>query len=72
MCTSMRTEPFRVDYNYQFHNTHGADPIDIVDIGMPTNNYDLEQRHRHHRWPACTRIAKSEYVKPGIEIHLGS
>ena len=30
-----------IDYRIQFQNGAGAHPIDIVDVGMPTKNYEV-------------------------------
>ena len=60
-----------IDYTYLFQNDRGADPIDIIDIGMPTTSYDLGSVSATIDGQPVQRIARSEYVDPGVEIHLG-
>lgn len=60
-----------IDYTYLFQNSTSADPIDIVDVGMPTTSYDLGSVTATINGMNVQRVAKSEYVDPGVEIHLG-
>jgi len=60
-----------IEYYYLFQNSPGADPLDIVDIGLPTNSYDLGSISATIDGQPVQRIAKSEYVNPGVEIHFG-
>jgi hypothetical protein len=61
-----------VEYTYVFQNSPNADPLDIVDVGMPTTSYDLSSVTATINGKDVSRIAKSQYVDPGVEIHLGS
>ncbi len=61
-----------LDYTITFKNLTGGDTIDIVDIGLPNSNYDLKSISAEIDSKPATLIRPSEYVKPGIEIHLGS
>lgn len=60
-----------IDYTYVFQNSPSASPIDIIDIGMPTNNYDLGSISATIDGQPVERIAESTLVDPGVEIHLG-
>lgn len=61
-----------IDYTYRFENSPSADAIDIVDVGMPTTSYDLGSVTATIDGNPVQRIGESQYVKPGVEIHLGS
>ncbi len=67
-----------IEYALTFSCAPGAHPIDIIDVGLPNNSYDLdsaqawfspgaggEKRH------ALTKIYKSSEVAIGVEVHLG-
>jgi hypothetical protein len=61
-----------VEYWLTFTCQPGAHAIDIVDIGMPNEDYDLSSVQADIGGIQSTDIRPSEYVKPGVEIHLGS
>jgi hypothetical protein len=61
-----------VEYWITFTCQPGYHPIDIVDIGMPHEDYDLSGVRADIGGVQLTDIRPSEYVKPGVEIHLGS
>jgi hypothetical protein len=56
-------------YDITFEN-YGS-PIDIVDIGTPTEDYDLSQFQASIDGQPLTDIRTSEYIDVGVEIHLG-
>jgi hypothetical protein len=58
-------------YEIQFRNATGAHPIDIVDIGMPTANYRISDMTADLDGEPCKTIKPSQYVSPGVEVHLG-
>ncbi|MBC7249923.1 MAG: hypothetical protein H5T62_06515 [Anaerolineae bacterium] len=60
-----------IEYELTFTCDRGADPIDIVDVGMPNSSYDLSTAVATINGQPVAKIAKSEYVNPGIEVHLG-
>ncbi len=47
-------------------------PIDVVDVGMPSGNYDLGGVTADLDGALLSDIRPSEYVKPGVEVHLDS
>ncbi|WP_322793044.1 hypothetical protein [Bellilinea sp.] len=60
-----------LDYTITFNNLPARDAIDIVDIGLPNSNYDLKSISAEINGKPATLIRPSEYVSPGVEIHLG-
>jgi len=60
----------RIVYDITFENA--ADPIDIVDIGTPNEDYDLSQMTASIDGQRLTDIRTSTYIDTGVEIHLGS
>jgi len=61
-----------INYEIQFTCGEGAHPIDIVDIGMPNEWYVLKSASAKIEGHKLQNIKNSEYVHPGVEIHLGS
>jgi hypothetical protein len=60
----------RIIYDITFKNY--GQTIDIVDIGMPNANYNLNNMRASVGGVNLSDIRKSEYVNPGVEVHLGS
>ena len=61
-----------LDYTITFKNLPGGDAIDIIDIGMPNSDYDLNSISAEIDGKSADLIRPSEFVHPGVEIHLGS
>jgi hypothetical protein len=61
-----------IRYAITFSPEAGSHAIDIVDIGMPNENYDKNSARAWIDGDELTVIKDSEYVHPGVEIHLGS
>jgi len=59
-------------YAITFSPEAGSHPIDIVDIGMPNEQYDKDSAHAWIDGREVSEIKDSEYVHPGVEIHLGA
>jgi len=59
-----------VEYTYLFRNDPSADPIDAVDVGVPTSDYDLSSVTGSVNGQPVTDIGESPYVKPGIALNL--
>ncbi len=55
-------------YDITFDNF--GSPIDIVDIGTPTDNYDVNEMQASIDGQALTDIRPSEYIDTGVEVHL--
>ncbi len=60
-----------LDYTIAFANTARGDAIDIIDIGMPNENYSIGSMTAEVNGSPVYDIRTSEYVSPGVEIHLG-
>ncbi len=60
----------KIVYDITFNN-YGS-PIDIVDIGMPHSNYNISTMSAWMNGVKLSTIRKSEYVHPGVEVHLDS
>ena len=60
-----------IEYTYLFRNSPNADPIDVVDIGMPTRDYDLNSVSAQINGQPVSNIDTSPYVDPGVAIDLG-
>ena len=61
-----------IDYTFDFYNQPGAHPIDIVDVGLPNNNYVLSSITAEINGTPITRIEKSDYIDIGIMVNLGN
>jgi hypothetical protein len=59
-------------YDVTYTCDSGAHVIDIVDIGLPNNYYDLSSATATIDGKPVTGIYKSEWLDTGVEIHLGS
>ncbi len=59
-------------YAVVFSPLAGSHPVDIVDIGLPNESYRLGSARAAVDGAALTDIRRSEYVKPGVEVHLGA
>jgi len=62
---------FSIWYYIEFQNLQGADPIDYIDIGMPTSAYNLDNILATVDDQAVTDIESSPYVTNGFAIGLG-
>jgi hypothetical protein len=62
-----------VDLHYQitFAADPGSLPIDVIDIGMPNGFYRKETANASLDGLSLSGIRDSEYVHPGVEVHLG-
>ncbi len=64
-----------VEYWLTFTCASGAHPIDVVDVGLPNDSYDLGSAQawyvRGRKEYPLSDIRKSEYLDVGIEVHLG-
>jgi len=61
-----------LDYLITFSNDSNGDPLDIIDIGLPNYDYDLNSVTATIDGQPVERVADSTVVFPGIEVHLGS
>ncbi len=59
-------------YALTFTPQPGSHPVDIVDIGMPNDRYELGSARAAIAGTRLADIRRSAYVKPGVEVHLGA
>lgn len=59
-------------YDITYTNDPGAHVIDIADIGLPNDYYDLSSATATIDGKPVVGIYKSEWLDTGVEIHLGS
>ncbi len=62
----------RILYMIAFTNDPSGPPIEFVDIGTPSNNYNLGFMSATIDNITIAHIADSEYIPTGIELGLGS
>jgi hypothetical protein len=55
-----------------FTNSPSADPMEYVDIGLPTEDYDLSRVHASIDGESLSDISASPYVTPGIAVGMGA
>ena len=60
-----------IEYSITFTCDLGAHPIDIVDIGLPNESYDIGAAEAWINNVPVYEIYKSEYIDIGVEVHLG-
>jgi hypothetical protein len=75
----MRVEAFiqpdgsvRFRYAITFENNAFASAIDIVDIGTPNGDYDLDNWSGDRDGVPIRRVATSSYIDTGVEVHLAN
>ncbi len=62
----------QIVYDMTFICDSAADPIDVVDVGMPNSTYRLSEIQASIGGVRLTGISDSPYVKPGVAVELGS
>ncbi|HSQ35576.1 MAG TPA: hypothetical protein VLQ89_06255, partial [Candidatus Binatia bacterium] len=60
-----------IRYAITFTPLPNSHPVDIVDIGMPNEGFDLSTARAAIAGLPLADIRRSEFVKPGVEVHLG-
>jgi hypothetical protein len=61
-----------IQYIIEFQNMQGADPIDYIDIGMPSSAYNLNNIQAEVNGQTINDIESSPYVANGFALGLGS
>ncbi len=59
-------------YEWVFDNHPSASPIDYIDVGLPSESYDLGSISAEVDGQPITDIQTSPYVQPGIALGLGA
>lgn len=57
-------------YKIKFHCRSSGDPINVVDIYTPNKYYKLSTAKAKINGKTISKIKKSEYISPGVEIYL--
>lgn len=60
-----------IEYTFDLVNQPGAHPIDIIDVGLPNNNYVLSSITADINGNPVKSIEKSDYIDIGVMIDLG-
>ena len=60
-----------IEYWIEFTCDEGAEAIDVVDIGFPTTDYDIDSVEADIDGNTITSIYASEYIDIGVESWLG-
>jgi hypothetical protein len=63
---------FDIDYQITFRNTPSGDAIDIVDVGFPSDDYDLDSITAEIDGHPLGNIKPSAYIDVGVEVPLSS
>ncbi len=61
-----------IDYLMTFTNDPSADPMDFVDVGVPTEDYDLSRVKASIDGQSLSDVSASPYVTPGVAVGLGA
>ncbi len=61
-----------IDYLMTFTNDQSADPMEYVDVGVPTEDYDLSRVQASIDGQPLSDISASPYVTPGVAVGLGA
>jgi hypothetical protein len=59
-------------YDLTLANDTSADPMEVVDIGMPNSTYNLSEVQASINGVPATDISDSPYVQPGIAVEFGA
>jgi uncharacterized membrane protein YgcG len=62
----------RITYAITFANAEFASPIDIVDIGTPSGDYDLSNWRGDRDGVPVESFATSTYIDTGVEVRLAN
>ena len=60
-----------IEYEALFRCGQSARPIDVIDIGMPGEDWELEDVEASIHGTTIRDIRASEYIENGVELHLG-
>jgi len=59
-------------YDITYTNDPGAHVIDIADVGLPNDYYDLSSATATINGQSVSGIYESEWLDTGVEVHLGA
>jgi hypothetical protein len=61
-----------IDYLMTFTNSPSADPMEYVDIGLPTEDYDLSRVQASIDGESLSDFSASPYTTPGVAVGMGA
>ncbi|HEY6563544.1 MAG TPA: hypothetical protein VIY86_03560, partial [Pirellulaceae bacterium] len=61
----------RLDYEIVFQNQPGAHPIDVIDVGLPHQAYQVSTMTASLDGAPLGSIQRSSYIDVGVEVTLG-
>jgi hypothetical protein len=61
-----------IDYLMTFTNSPSADPMEYVDVGVPTEDYDLSRVTASIDGQPLSDISASPYTTPGVAVGMGA
>lgn len=59
-----------LNYTIDFHCNEGAHPIDVVDMGLPHNDYDISNMSASIDGQMLIGIKRSTYISTGVEVPI--
>lgn len=62
----------RIVYEIRFENAAGVSPIDVVDVGLPHDDYDISNMSASIDGVELGGITRSSYIDVGVEVPLGA
>lgn len=65
-----RDRSLDINYEIEFECSTGFSPVDIVDIGFPSEDFSLNDAEAGIDNHELTRIYYSTYIDNGVEVHL--
>lgn len=68
--TPNRDASVDLEYTVKFHCNDGAHAIDVVDVGLPHKDYDIDNMSASINGNPVSEIAPSTYIDIGVEVHL--
>ncbi|MBW2463940.1 MAG: hypothetical protein JRH11_19985 [Deltaproteobacteria bacterium] len=71
-CTVNPDASVRIHYRIVFVNSLVGQPIDVVDVGLPHDDYDLGTMSAFLNGTQIRNIAPSSYIETGVEVNLGA
>ncbi len=62
----------RIHYIIEFENSSYGSPIDVVDVGLPHDDYRISNMRASLDGVETHAIAPSTYIDTGVEVHIGA
>jgi hypothetical protein len=69
-CTPNADASLTLEYTIEFRCDQGAHPIDVVDMGLPHDDYDISTMSASLNGNELTGIRPSTYIDTGVEVDI--